>query len=70
VDNLPRINARGRPEGRPGCWQKVPRDLWPHPYLVMDTGYGIAPYNHVEIGQPAVVDHVWGGQIGEYTINP
>lgn len=69
-DNLPRINAHGGPEGRPGCWQKVTRDLWPHPYLVMDTGYGIAPYNHVEIGQPVIVDHVWGRQIGEYTINP
>jgi len=69
-DNLPRINARGGPEGRPGCWQKVTRDLWPHPYLVMDTGYSIAPYNHLEIGQPVLIEHVWGRQIGEYTINP
>lgn len=69
-DNLPRINARGGPEGRPGCWQKVTYDLWPHPYLVMDTGYSIAPYNHVEFGQPLAVDHVWGRQIGELTINP
>ena len=42
-DNLPRVNARGGPEGRPGCWQKVTRDLWPMPYLVTDTGYSIAP---------------------------
>ena len=28
-DNLPRVNARGGPEGRPGCWQPVTRDLWP-----------------------------------------
>lgn len=69
-DNLPRINARGGPEGRPGCWQKVTYDLWPHPYLVMDTGYSIAPYNHVELAQPLAVDHVWGRQIGELTINP
>jgi phospholipid/cholesterol/gamma-HCH transport system substrate-binding protein len=69
-DNLPRINAHGGPEGKPGCWQKVTYDLWPNPYLVMDTGYSIAPYNHLEIGQPVVVDHVWGRQIGEYTINP
>ena len=69
-DNLPRVNAHGGPEGRPGCWQKVTYDLWPHPYLVMDTGYSIAPYNHLEIGQPVLVDHVWGRQIGEYTINP
>jgi phospholipid/cholesterol/gamma-HCH transport system substrate-binding protein len=69
-DNLPRINARGGPEGRPGCWQKVTYDLWPHPYLVMDTGYSIAPYNHVEFGRPLAVDHVWGRQIGELTINP
>lgn len=69
-DNLPRINARGGPEGRPGCWQKVTYDLWPHPYLVMDTGYSIAPYNHVELGRPLAVDHVWGRQIGELTINP
>lgn len=69
-DNLPRINAHGGPEGRPGCWQKVTYDLWPHPYLVMDTGYGIAPFNHVEFGQPLAVDHVWGRQFGELTINP
>lgn len=69
-DNLPRINAHGGPEGRPGCWQKVTRDLWPMPYLVIDTGYSIAPYNHIELGQPLAIDYVWGRQIGEYTINP
>ncbi|MGV0801569.1 MCE family protein, partial [Mycolicibacterium elephantis] len=41
-DNLPRVNASGGPEGRPGCWQPVTRDLWPAPYLVMDTGASIA----------------------------
>ena len=50
-DNLPRVNAKGGPEGRPGCWQPVTRDLWPAPYLVMDTGASIAPYNHFELGQ-------------------
>jgi phospholipid/cholesterol/gamma-HCH transport system substrate-binding protein len=69
-DNLPRVNAKGGPEGRPGCWQKITRDLWPMPYLVMDTGYSIAPYNHVEIPQPMLIDYVWGRQVGEYTINP
>jgi phospholipid/cholesterol/gamma-HCH transport system substrate-binding protein len=69
-DNLPRINAHGGPEGRPGCWQKVTYDLWPMPYLVTDTGYSLAPYNHVELGQPLFVEHVWGRQIGESTINP
>jgi phospholipid/cholesterol/gamma-HCH transport system substrate-binding protein len=69
-DNLPRVNARGGPEGRPGCWQKISRDLWPAPYLVMDTGASIAPYNHVGLGQPLFVEYVWGRQIGEYTINP
>ena len=69
-DNLPRVNARGGPEGRPGCWQKITRDLWPAPYLVMDTGASIAPYNHVELGQPMLIDYVWGRQVGEYTINP
>ena len=42
-DNLPRVNARGGPEGRPGCWQKITRDLWPAPHLVLDTGASIAP---------------------------
>jgi phospholipid/cholesterol/gamma-HCH transport system substrate-binding protein len=69
-DNLPRINARGGPEGRPGCWQKVTRDLWPAPYLVMDTGASIAPYNHLELGQPILNENIWGRQIGENTINP
>ena len=69
-DNLPRINARGGPEGKPGCWQNITHDLWPAPYLVMDTGYSMAPYNHFELGQPIAVDFVWGRQIGELTINP
>ncbi len=51
-DNLPRVNARGGPEGRPGCWQPVTRDLWPAPYLVMDTGASLAPYNHLELASP------------------
>jgi phospholipid/cholesterol/gamma-HCH transport system substrate-binding protein len=69
-DNLPRINAHGGPEGRPGCWQSLTPDLWPMPYLVMDTGYSIAPYNHIGLGQPIATDFVWGRQIGEPTINP
>ena len=46
------MNARGGPEGRPGCWQPITRDLWPSPYLVMDTGASIAPYNHIELASP------------------
>jgi phospholipid/cholesterol/gamma-HCH transport system substrate-binding protein len=69
-DNLPRVNAHGGPEGRPGCWQDISRHLWPAPYLVMDTGASIAPYNHVELGQPILIDYVWGRQVGENTINP
>lgn len=69
-DNLPRVNARGGPEGRPGCWQDITRDLFPAPYLVMDTGASIAPYNHVGLGQPILTEYVWGRQIGEYSINP
>ncbi|WP_102144124.1 MCE family protein [Mycobacterium hubeiense] len=69
-DNLPRVNAKGGPEGRPGCWQKVTRDLWPIPYLVADTGASIAPYNHFELGQPIAIEYVWGRQVGENTINP
>jgi len=69
-DNLPRVNARGGPEGRPGCWQEVTRDLWPAPYLVMDTGASTAPYNHFELGQPLLIEYVWGRQVGENTINP
>jgi phospholipid/cholesterol/gamma-HCH transport system substrate-binding protein len=69
-DNLPRVNAHGGPEGRPGCWQPVTRDLWPQPYLVMDTGASIAPYNHLGLGSPFAIEYVWGRQIGENTINP
>jgi phospholipid/cholesterol/gamma-HCH transport system substrate-binding protein len=69
-DNLPRVNAHGGPEGRPGCWQPITRDLWPAPYLVMDTGASIAPYNHFGLGQPILIEYVWGRQIGENTINP
>ena len=69
-DNLPRVNARGGPEGAPGCWQEINRDLWPAPYLVMDTGASIAPYNHLSLGSPFAIEYVWGRQVGEYTINP
>jgi phospholipid/cholesterol/gamma-HCH transport system substrate-binding protein len=69
-ENLPRTNARGGPGGRPGCWQKITRELWPAPLLVMGTGASIAPYNHFELGSPLVVDYVWGRQLGDYTINP
>lgn len=69
-ENLPRINARGGPGGAPGCWQPITRDFWPAPTLVTDTGASIAPYNHFELGQPFLMEYVWGRQIGEHTINP
>jgi phospholipid/cholesterol/gamma-HCH transport system substrate-binding protein len=69
-DNLPRTNARGGPGGAPGCWQPITRDLWPAPYLVMDTGNSIAAYNHFELNQPLGIEYVWGRQYGENTINP
>ena len=69
-ENLPRVNARGGPGGAPGCWQKVTRDFWPAPYLVVDTGASIAPYNHFELGQPFLTEHVWGRLVGQNTINP
>ena len=69
-DNLPRVNARGGPGGAPGCWQNINRDFWPAPYLVMDNGASIAPYNHFELGQPLLNEYVWGRQVGENTINP
>ena len=69
-DNLPRVNATGGPEGRPGCWQPITRDLWPQPTLVMDTGATLAPYNHFGLGQPIAIEYIWGRQIGENTINP
>jgi phospholipid/cholesterol/gamma-HCH transport system substrate-binding protein len=69
-DNLPRVNATGGPGGAPGCWQKITRDLWPAPGLLMDTGASVAPYNHFEIGSPWATEYVWGRQMGENTINP
>ncbi|MBI3214220.1 MAG: MCE family protein, partial [Mycobacterium sp.] len=69
-DNLPRVNARGGPGGAPGCWQSITKELWPAPYLVMDTGASIAPYNHLETAEPALTEYVWGRQTGEQTTNP
>jgi phospholipid/cholesterol/gamma-HCH transport system substrate-binding protein len=51
-DNMPRVNAKGGPEGRPGCWQDVTKDLWPAPYLVTDIGASLAPYNHFGLSSP------------------
>jgi phospholipid/cholesterol/gamma-HCH transport system substrate-binding protein len=69
-ENLPRVNARGGPEGAPGCWQPITRDLWPAPQTVMDIGADIAPYNHLETGSPYAIEYVWGRQVGDNTINP
>ena len=69
-DNLPRVNARGGPGGATGCWQPITRDFWPAPILVADTGASLAPYNHLEFGQPLLTEYVWGRQVGENTINP
>ncbi len=69
-DNLPRTNGQGGPGGAPGCWQTVDRNFWPAPYLVVDDGASIAPYNHFELGQPLLTEYVWGRQVGENTINP
>jgi len=69
-DNLPRVNARGGPGGAPGCWQKVTRNLWPAPSLVIDNGASVAPYNFFGIGTPWAIEYVWGRQMGENTINP
>ncbi len=62
-ENLPRVNARGGPGGAPGCWQKITRDLWPAPELVMDTGNSLAPYNHLDTGSPYAIEYVWGRQV-------
>jgi phospholipid/cholesterol/gamma-HCH transport system substrate-binding protein len=69
-DNLPRVNAKGGPHGKPGCWAPISRDLWPAPWLVMDTGASLAPYNHFAIAQPIFQEYVWGRQFGEFSINP
>jgi phospholipid/cholesterol/gamma-HCH transport system substrate-binding protein len=69
-DNLPRINGRGGPGGAPGCWQTINKNFWPAPYLVVDDGASLAPYNHFELGQPILTEYVWGRQVGENTINP
>jgi phospholipid/cholesterol/gamma-HCH transport system substrate-binding protein len=55
--------------GRPGCWT-VTKDILPMPYMVMDTGASIAPYNHFGLGSPFASEYVWGRQDGENTINP
>ena len=69
-ENLPRLNAHGGPGGAPGCWQKITRDVWPAPELIMDSGNSIAPYNHLDTGSPYAIEYVWGRQVGDNTINP
>ncbi|HEX7321689.1 MAG TPA: MCE family protein [Mycobacterium sp.] len=69
-DNLPRMNVHGGPHGAPGCYAPVTKDLWPAPYLVVDDGASLAPYNHLDTGSPLGTEYVWGRQWGELTINP
>jgi phospholipid/cholesterol/gamma-HCH transport system substrate-binding protein len=69
-DNLPRVNARGGPEGRPGMLATDhPRSV-PRPVSGAGRRRLLAPYNHFELGQPILIEYVWGRQIGEFTINP
>lgn len=68
-DNLPRVNASGGPMGRPGCWT-ITKDIWPMPYMVMDSGASTAPNNHFGLGSPFASEYIWGRQDGENTINP
>ena len=70
---LPRQPAAGeRPGGRRAAQAvgRTSRGSYGLRHLVMDTGASIAPYNHIELGQPMFIDYVWGRQIGENTINP
>ena len=69
-ENLPRVNTKGGPGGAPGCWQPITHDFWPAPYMVMDSGNSVAPYNHLEVGSPYAIEYVWGRQVGDNTINP
>jgi hypothetical protein len=36
----------------------------------MDTGASIAPYNHFELGQPILIDYVWGARLGRTRSTP
>ena len=69
-ENLPRVNTKGGPGGAPGCWQPITHDFWPAPYMVMDSGNSVAPYNHLEVGSPYAIEYVWGRQVGDNTIDP
>lgn len=60
------MNAKGDLRGRPGCWQKITRDLWPARHLVMDTGLSVA-LQYFQFKPPMFVDYVWGRQIGTST---
>jgi phospholipid/cholesterol/gamma-HCH transport system substrate-binding protein len=64
------VNTKGGPGGAPGCWQPITHDFWPAPYMVMDSGNSVAPYNHLEVGSPYAIEYVWGRQVGDNTINP
>lgn len=69
-DNPPRVNARGGPEAARAAGSRSLAIPGPRPYLVMDTGASIAPYNHFGLAQPILIEYVWGRQTGANTINP
>lgn len=48
----------------------APGSLGAAPNRVMDTGAGIAPYNHAEAPLPLRALRLWGTQVGELNINP
>ncbi|MCK0516767.1 MCE family protein [Williamsia sp. DF01-3] len=61
-ENLPKVAAKGGPNGEPGCYPTITEKNFPAPYLVMNTGAiltGTGTYTP-RIGNPIFADYLFG----------
>lgn len=63
-ENLPKVNAKGGPGGKPSCGSLPdPSKNYPVKQLITDTGWGANPGDlatHPGLGTPSVVDYLFG----------
>jgi len=65
-ENLPIVNAKGGPRGKPGCYARITADNYPAPYLTMDYGATLNQPGSFSprVGAPSVIEYLFGNALG------